>query len=114
MAALGATHREVARDLSNLANALCDLGRLEEAATAFRDAHEIDVAALGNDHVDTATDMGSLGMVLAVQKKWGEALPLLQAAHGVLSSCLEPQAPNLLAISRFYTETSERVRANST
>ena len=102
--------------------------------------------------MDTATDVGSLGMVYAVQRKWKEALPLLKQvrrealprpsarllstvcigspaptrhappphglllhsrdqAHGVLVSCLEPQAPNLLAISRFYSETSERVRA---
>ena len=33
---------EVARDLTNIGNALCDLGRLDEALTAFRDAHAID------------------------------------------------------------------------
>ncbi|KAL1525797.1 hypothetical protein AB1Y20_020637 [Prymnesium parvum] len=109
IAAVGATHREVARDLCNMGNALCDLGRLDDAAAAFKDAYEIDVVALGSEHVDTATDIGSLGMVLAVQKKWAEAKPLLDQARRVMEACLEPHAPNLQAISRFHDEVTARV-----
>jgi len=113
MATLGATHRQVARDLFNLGNVFCDLGRLDEAAAAYKDAHEIDLASLGAEHVDTATDIGSLGMVFAVQNRWKEALPLLQQAQGVLVSCLEPQAPNLIAIKCFCREIFERVQSTS-
>lgn len=38
LAAGGPTHREVARDLSLEGCALCDLGRLEEAAAAFKES----------------------------------------------------------------------------
>jgi len=110
IAAVGAAHREVARDCCDLGNALCDLGRLDEAAVAYTNALEIDREALGTEHVDTAVDIGSLGMVLAVQKRWEEALPLLHQAQCVLVSRLEPQAPNLVAINRFCHETLERVQ----
>uniref|UniRef100_A0A7S3BXF1 Kinesin light chain n=1 Tax=Haptolina ericina TaxID=156174 RepID=A0A7S3BXF1_9EUKA len=114
MAALGAQHREVARDLCNLANTLCDQGKFEEAAKAFQDARDIDSAQLGADHPDTAMDVGSLGMVLAVQHKWREALPLLQRAQEVLTYSLEPHEPNLQAVIRFHAECAERIRALST
>ena len=59
------------------ANTLCDQGKFEEAAKAFQDARDIDSAQLGADHPDTAMDVGSLGMVLAVQHKWREVSGLI-------------------------------------
>ena len=38
----GPRHQEVARDLSHIGSLLCDLNRLEEAAEAFREAHQLD------------------------------------------------------------------------
>ena len=72
--------------------------------------HVVYEALLNGRHValkEYRTDPRSL------QRVYKEALPLLKQAHGVLVSCLEPQAPNLVAISRFYTETNERLRAGS-
>ena len=61
----GAKHHEVGRDLAHIGNSLCDLGRYDDACAAFRDAQAIDAAALGAEHVHTATDTASVGVVLA-------------------------------------------------
>ena len=68
----GPKHHEVGRDLSHIANSLCDLGRLDEACQAFRDAQAIDTAALGADHLHTVTDSAGVGVVLATQRKYRE------------------------------------------
>ena len=107
--ALGAKHHEVARDLSNIGNCLCDVGRLDDAATAFREAYAIDSTALGADHLHTATDSASIGLVLATQRAWKEATPHLEHAQRVLSSQLEPSHPNLVAVAKFLTECQERL-----
>lgn len=109
--ALGKTHKEVGRDLAHIGNCLCDLGRLDDAATAYRDAHSIDVVALGAEHLHTATDTASLGLVLVTQRKWREALPHLEAAQGLLATQLEASHPNLLAVGKFVSECHERLAA---
>lgn len=105
----GGKHHEVARDLTNIGNALCDLGRLDEALTAFRDAHAIDTAALGADHIHTATDCAALGAVLVAQRKYREALPQLEAAKRLLEAALESSHPNLQAVQRFIAECHEQL-----
>ena len=105
----GPHHHEVARDLTNIGNALCDLGRLEEALGAFRDAHAIDAAALGADHLHTATDSAALGAVLVHQRRFREALPHLESAQRLLAGSLEPNHPNLQAVVRFVNECHEQL-----
>jgi len=109
--ALGKSHHEVARDLANIGNCLCDLHRLDAAAAAYRDAYSIDLAKYGADHVHTATDLASIGLVLASQRKWREALPHLESSQQTLSSQLEPTHPNLVAVEKFLAETRERLAA---
>ena len=107
----GARHHEVGRDLSHIGNCLCDLGRFDDALQAFRDAQAIDTAALGAEHLHTLTDVASVGAVLTTMRKHREALPLLDHAHRTLGGVLEPQHPNLLAVSRFLHECHERLAA---
>ena len=107
----GPKHHEVGRDLSHIANSLCDLGRLDEACQAFRDAQAIDTAALGADHLHTVTDSAGVGVVLATQRKYREALPHLDAAHRLLAAALEPNHPNLACVARFLSECHERLGA---
>ena len=46
--------------------------------------------------------------VLCTQRKWREALPMLQQAHRVLGGALDAQHPNLLAVGRFLSHCTER------
>ena len=108
---LSSNTKQVGRDLSHIGNSLCDLGRYEDAYQAFRDAQAIDTAALGPEHLHTATDGASVGLVLATMRKYNEALPHLDAAHRLLSASLEPSHPNLVAVSRFLSECHERMAA---
>ena len=96
------------RDLSHIGNVLCDLGRLDDAANAFREAQAIDSASLGADHVHTATDGAAIGIVLATQHKWREATPHLEAAGRALTSALDAAHPNVVAIKSFLAECHER------
>ena len=105
----GFKHHEVGRDLSHIGNSLCDLGRLDEAHQAFRDAQAIDTAALGAEHLHTITDGASVGVVLASQRKYREALPHLESAHRMLGGALDANHPNLVAVSRFLAECNERL-----
>ena len=84
--------------------ALCDLGRLDEAAASFREAQAVNLGAFGADHVQTATDSASVGLVFASQRKWKDAEAELEPAHRVLSRELEPTHPNLVAVGRFLAE----------
>ena len=59
----------------------------------------------------TATDLASIGLVLASQRKWREALPHLESSQQTLSSQLEPTHPNLVAVEKFLAETRERLAA---
>ena len=102
---------QVGRDYAHIGNCLCDLGRLEDAASAFREAHAIDTAALGADHIHTATDSASIGVVLATQHKWREAITHLDGAQRLLSTALEPHHPNLVAVNKFLTECHEQQQA---
>ena len=104
----GAKHHEVGRDLSHIGNCLCDLGRLDEALAAFRDAHAIDTAALGAEHIHTVTDSAALGAVLVNQRKFREATPHLELAMKLLSASLEPNHPNLQAVRGFLNECHEQ------
>ena len=101
---------EVARDLSHIGNVLCDLGKLDAAAAAFREAHGLDASLLGAAHVHTASDLAAIGQVLCTQRKWREALPMLQQAHHVLAGALDAQHPNLLAVGRFLRHCTERAQ----
>jgi len=109
----GARHHEVGRDYAHIGNCLCDLGRLEDAASAFREAHAIDTAALGADHIHTATDSASIGVVLATQHKWREAITHLDGAQRLLSTALEPHHPNLVAVNKFLAECHEQQQASN-
>jgi len=66
---------------------------------------------VGADNLHTATDGASVGVVLATQRKWREALPHLDTAHRLLQAALEPNHPNLLAVSRYLNECHERLAA---
>lgn len=88
---------------------MCDLGRLDEATAAYREAHSIDSAALGGEHLHTATDAASVGVALAMQRKWREALPHLDGSHRLLAATLEASHPNLVAVSRFLNECHEKL-----
>lgn len=100
------------RDLSHIGNCLCDLGRLDEAVTAFKEAHGIDTAVLGPEHIHTATDAASLGVVFATQRRWKEAVVQLDGAHRVLERSLDPNHPNLAAVTRFLEESRASIEAS--
>ena len=55
------------------------------------------------------TDLASMGLVYAVQKRWSEALPVLVQAQTTLATSLEPNHPNLLALNDFIEESSKHV-----
>ena len=107
----GAKHQEVGRDLANIGNCLCDLGRYDDALATFRDAHAIDSATLGADHIHTATDSAAVGAVLCTQRKHREALVHLENAQRLLSASLEPNHPNLQAVLRFMNECHDHLGA---
>ena len=48
--------------------------------------------------------------MLCTQRKWREALPMLQQAHHVLAGALDAQHPNLLAVGRFLRHCTERAQ----
>ena len=58
----------------------------------------------------TASDLAAIGQVLCTQRKWREALPMLQQAHHVLAGALDAQHPNLLAVGRFLRHCTERAQ----
>jgi tetratricopeptide (TPR) repeat protein len=63
-ASLGPDHRNVARDLNNLAVLLQDTNRLSEAEPLMRRALAIDEASFGPDHRNVARDLNNLALLL--------------------------------------------------
>ena len=60
--------------------------------------------------VEPASDLAAIGQVLCTQRKWREALPLLQQAHRVLGGALDKQHPNLLAVGKFLATCTEQTQ----
>ena len=50
--------------------------------------------------------------VLCTQRKWREALPMLQQAHKVLGGALDAQHPNLLAVGRFLSHCTDKAQSH--
>ena len=82
---------------------------LYDAAATFREVHVLDAAHLGAKHVHTASDIAAIGQVLCAQRKWCEALPMLQQAHDVLCGALDAQHPNLHPVGRFLRHCRDKV-----
>ncbi|CAM9854381.1 unnamed protein product, partial [Phaeothamnion confervicola] len=76
--AFGYSSDEVARDLSDLALALCLQGRYDEAEPLLRRALRIDRARLGPRHPDVLADLSNLAVLLGERGRLHEAESLLR------------------------------------
>jgi tetratricopeptide (TPR) repeat protein len=92
----GATHREVAKTLNNLANALLYLGRFDEAIAAKRESLAMTLLTRKPDDPVLIENYGDLGETLVVQ---GEAATDPAAARVPCSTAL-PEVDKALAMAR--------------
>jgi tetratricopeptide (TPR) repeat protein len=77
---MGEENTEVAASLDNLSTVLRDEGKLEEAEAAIRECLAIRVKKMPEDW-RTFSARATLGGILASQKKWSEAEPLLVTGY---------------------------------
>jgi len=99
-AKLGNEHPTLAVSLYNLARALQSEGKFSEAEPLFREALAIRERKLPT-HWLRAETAGSLGEVLAQQKKFDDAEPLLLAGYdGIKDNRAAPAEPRRQAIQR--------------
>lgn len=78
----------IARTQRQLGGILDDLGRYDGAVKCYRGALEVQVRALGANHIDVASTKDSLGVTLWRQGKYQEALLLYDDALQVRESVL--------------------------
>ena len=81
----------VAYASNNLGVALALQGRHAEADAAFRRGHDIFVARLGNDHLETANALRNLGRSHQLQGRYPEALAALRKARAVFAERATPR-----------------------
>jgi tetratricopeptide (TPR) repeat protein len=80
---LGSNHPDVASNLNNLANLLCDQGKYNEAEPIFRRAIAIDEKVLGPNHPDVARDLNNLALMLVDQGNVHDAELLYRRALAI-------------------------------
>jgi eukaryotic-like serine/threonine-protein kinase len=86
----GPEDRQLASVMSDEANALGMLGRLEEALTTYRRAIAIDESALGPSHPDVGQILVNIGWVLSVMKRYDEALSIDRRAVHLFERTVGP------------------------
>jgi serine/threonine-protein kinase len=96
---------EVANAYKNLAAAIADQGRYDEAETLFRRGLEIRRGTQGRDHADYATDLAAFAEVLRAKSAPVEALLAFQQALPVLRRVLPPDHPLVLDALLGLSET---------
>ena len=83
MKVLGPGTLTVANLVNNLAATLTALGRHAEAEHAFREAFEQHVALLGESHWRVRNLARNIGVVVALQQRYDEALPWMDRAAAI-------------------------------
>jgi len=102
---LGPDHPEVAKDLVNLGNALCDLRRHADAEALYSRALAIDREALGAAHPEVAMDLSNLGIVLRVTGRHEEAARHFEEALGIMEAAAGRDDPKTQTIIRNLAAT---------
>jgi tetratricopeptide (TPR) repeat protein len=93
----GATHPNVARDLSNLAVLLQAANQLGEAEPLMRRALAIDEQGFGATHPKVAIRLNNLAQLLQDTNRFAEAEPLMERVVMIFESRLGEQHPNVAA-----------------
>jgi tetratricopeptide (TPR) repeat protein len=94
-AACGPDHRDVARDLNNLAMILQDLGQLEAARPLQERVLAIDEAANGPDHPTVAINLNNLASILRDLGQLEAARPLQERALAIDEAVYGPGHPDV-------------------
>jgi len=102
---LGPDHPEVAKDLVNLGNALCDLHRHADAEALYQRALAIDRAALGAEHPEVAMDLSNLGIVLRATGRLAEAAQLFEQALTIMAKAAGQEDAKTQTIARNLAAT---------
>jgi len=88
-------HPLVAGQLSNLGALLEDLKRPDAAEAAYREALDMGVETLGEDHDIVTATMNNLGLLLSNEGKYAEAQTFLRRALAVDERKLGPDNPGV-------------------
>lgn len=76
----------LAKTLTNLANLYSDERRLNEAKKLYQEALDIDTSHYGAAHIEVATDLFNLGVVLQRNNEWKEAIDYFARAEKLFES----------------------------
>ena len=77
---LGKDHKDVATDLNNLATALGDAGRHDEAKPLYERAIKIAEEAFGEDHPEVSANLNNYAVMLYNMGEYSTAKPLFERA----------------------------------
>ena len=94
----GASHREIALVLNNLAAVYQKTDRVRRAEKSYRAALAMKMKTLGKNHPDVAVTMNNLGMLLARENQSAEAREYFEKAYRVSSRALGMRHTNSRAI----------------
>ena len=89
-------HPQLANTKTYIGNVLVDLGRLDEAEDAFRDALETAISVHGLKHPLVASSYNGLGVVFYHQQRLADAEAQYQKAYELSLELLGPDDPTLL------------------
>jgi hypothetical protein len=98
--ALGKKHLSTLTSISNLANALRDQGKYEEAKEIHRQGLGLRETVLGEEHPDTVTSMNNLALVLRDRSKCEEGGRDASTSPGVEGDGARQRASSSLHTSR--------------
>ena len=96
-ALLGDAHPDVAQSLDNLAQVLGDVGRNDEAIVAVREGLDI-LERAGNRGYTLGIGHNTLGLVLAKQRRWPEAIEAFEVALARLEATLGEDHPTTAVV----------------
>jgi tetratricopeptide (TPR) repeat protein len=96
--AYGASHREIALVLNNVAAVYQRTGQLGRAQKMYRAALAMKRKTLGGNHPDLAVTLNNLGMLLADANRTVEAKSCFEKAQCLLNKSLGRNHPNVRAV----------------
>ncbi len=94
---------EAAKAMNNVANLYLFIGHPTDAERLYKDSIILEVTKYGNDNVEIADSLYNLGMAYAMQKKYGEALKMVDRVLKIRKEKLGANHPETLKAQEMAT-----------